>query len=191
MAHRRRGVAPSSIAPPASSATKRPAVPAVTNMLLAALPGADRARILPLLETIPLVLREMLHGAGERVRYVYFPGGGFLSIVTVLDDGRMVEVATVGREGAVGLSAMSEGSPMPSACMVQGASDVCYRMTAVIFRHEMERRGAFYRLLTRYSDAYLGSIMISTACNAVHSIEQRLARWLLMAHDRMATDEFP
>jgi CRP-like cAMP-binding protein len=64
-------------------------------------------------------------------------------------------------------------------------------MTTGAFWREMDARGAFHELLTRYSDAHVGFIMQCTACNAVHSIEQRLARWLLMAHDRMATDEFP
>jgi CRP-like cAMP-binding protein len=103
----------------------------------------------------------------------------------------MVEVATIGREGAVGVMAVLDGTPGSAASMVQGASDICYRMTAEAFRNEMDRRGAFYELLTRYSQALVGFIMQSTACNAVHSVEQRLARWLLMAQDRMASDHFP
>jgi CRP-like cAMP-binding protein len=74
--------------------------------------------------------------------------------------------------------------------MVQGETDTCYRMTADVFRRELGQRGAFYELITRYGQALLGVVMQSTACNAVHSVEQRLARWLLMAQDRMATDEF-
>jgi CRP-like cAMP-binding protein len=112
-------------------------------------------------------------------------------VVTVLEDGSMVEVATVGREGAVGMSAVLDHNPEASATLVQGETDACYRMAADAFRREMNRRGAFYELLTRYSQALLGFIMQSTACNAVHSVEQRLARWLLMAQDRMGTDQFP
>jgi CRP-like cAMP-binding protein len=122
---------------------------------------------------------------------VYFPGGGFMSIVAVLEDGGMVEVATIGREGAVGVMAALDGTPPSSASMVQGASDTCYRMSAEAFRNEMDRRGAFYELITRYSQALVGFIMQSTACNAVHSVEQRLARWLLMAQDRMGGSQFP
>ena len=59
------------------------------------------------------------------------------------------------------------------------------------FRREMDRRGVFYELLTHYAQALIGFIMQSTACNAVHSVEQRLARWLLMARDRMGSNEFP
>ncbi len=163
----------------------------VRNHLLAALPPADRQRILPTLELFPLTLKELLHKAGEPVKHVYFPGGGFLSVVTVLEDGSMVEVATVGREGAVGVTAVLDGAPAQSATLVQGESPLAYRMTASAFRTEMDRRGIFYEVMTRYMHAYIGFIMQSTACNAVHSVEQRLARWLLMAQDRMEAGKFP
>jgi CRP-like cAMP-binding protein len=112
-------------------------------------------------------------------------------MLTVLHDGGMVEVATIGREGMVGVTAVLDGSPVSSTSMVQGETDTCYRMKADAFRREMERRGAFYQLLTHYTQALVGFIMQFTACNAVHSVEQRLARWLLMARDRMESDEFP
>jgi CRP-like cAMP-binding protein len=161
------------------------------NRLLAALPSDDYKRILPTLEVIPLTLKHLLHRPGEAIQNVDFPGGGFCSIVTVPKDGGMVEVTTVGREGMVGGSATIDGKTLNSATMVQGETDTCYRMTAAEFRREMDRRGAFYELLTHYTHALVGFIMQSTACNAVHSVEQRLARWLLMAQDRMGTDNFP
>jgi CRP-like cAMP-binding protein len=171
-------------------AANRPAPP-VRNLLLAALPRVDRDRIVPGLDVVSLRLKELLHKPGEPIEYVYFPGGGFCSIVTVLEDGSMVEVATVGREGMVGATATLDDNPMWSATMVQGETDTCYRMRADAFRREMDRRGSFYELLTHYSQALVGVIMQSTACNAVHTVEQRLARWLLMAYDRMGSDEFP
>ena len=75
--------------------------------------------------------------------------------------------------------------------MVQAATDTCYQMPIETFRAEMERRGAFHDIVTRYAEALFGFIMQSTACNAVHKVEQRLARWLLMAHDRVGRDHFP
>ena len=75
--------------------------------------------------------------------------------------------------------------------MVQAETDICYRMSVDSFRREMDRREAFYELVGRYAQALVGLIMQSTACNAVHSVEQRLARGLLMAHDRVGKDEFP
>jgi CRP-like cAMP-binding protein len=163
----------------------------VENDLLAALPPADRDRIVPTLEVVPLTLKALVQKAGEPIRYIFFPAGGFLSVVTVLEDGAMVEVATVGREGAVGVTAALEGATAEAATIVQGETPSCYRMTADAFRREMDRRGAFYDLITRYAHAFVGFVMQSTACNAVHSVEQRLARWLLMAQDRMAANEFP
>jgi CRP-like cAMP-binding protein len=172
--------------------TNRPPPTEPTNRLLAALPPADRSRILPTLRTIPIKLKQVLHKPGEPIDRIYFPGGGFCSIVAVLQDGGMVEVATVGREGMLGLGAfMDGGDPWPSLTMVQGESDMCYAMTVDAFRAEMDQHGAFFALVMRYSQALTGFIMQSTACNAAHNVEQRLSRWLLHAHDRMGTDHFP
>jgi CRP-like cAMP-binding protein len=162
------------------------------NQLLASLPATDYARVLAVLEVVPLNLKELLHKPGQPIQHAFFPAGGYVSVLTVLEDGRMVEVATIGREGMIGAFAAADGGISPaSATLVQGASDSCYRMTIDAFRAEMARRGAFYELVTRYAQALVGFIMQSTACNAVHSVEQRLARWLLMAHDRMERDDFP
>jgi CRP-like cAMP-binding protein len=162
------------------------------NFLLAALPAGVFDRIRPVLDVIPLTLKDVLYKPGEPIRHVYFPGSGFCSVLTVLADGSMVEVATVGREGMVGVSAILRGdSGDASTTMVQAAGRVCYRMSADAFGAEMDRRGEFSAILGRYAQAFLGFVMQSTACNAMHSIEQRLARWLLMAHDRVERDEFP
>jgi len=165
--------------------------PPAGNLLLAALPPADYKRIAAVLDVVSLKLKSVLHKPGEAIRHVYFPGSGFCSILAVLEDGNMVEVATIGNEGVVGASIVLDAGPPSSATMVQGESDACYRMTAGAFREEMERRGSFYELLTRFEQAFVGCVMQSTACNAVHSIEQRLARWLLMARDRMSNNSFP
>lgn len=168
-----------------------PPAAAVRNRLLAALPAAELERILPTLDVIPLKLKTFLHKQGESIEHVYFPGDGFASVVAVLENGEMVEVATIGREGAVGVFAVVEDQPVPFASMVQGEISTCYRMKADAFRREMNLRGAFYHLVTRYSQALVGFVMQSTGCNAVHTVEQRLARWLLTAQDRMESTEFP
>jgi CRP-like cAMP-binding protein len=162
-----------------------------SNRLLAALPASDYARLAPALKIVPLKLKEPIYKPGEPIREVFFPAGGFCSVLTVLENGTMVEVATIGREGAVGVAAMFDGNVGQSLTMVQGEFETCYRLPVEVFREEMDRRGAFYDLVTRYSQALVGLIMQSTACNAVHRVEQRLARWLLMAHDRMEADVFP
>ena len=162
------------------------------NRLLAALPVADYARVGRSLETIPLILKHVLQKPGDAIENVYFPGGGFCSILTVLEDGSMVEIATVGREGMVGVAAILDGGTHATGLtMVQAAAEICYRMPVDAFHREMDRRGRFSALVTRYAHAHIGFVMQSTACNAKHSVEQRLARWLLLAHDRVGTDEFP
>jgi CRP-like cAMP-binding protein len=165
--------------------------PPPANHLLAALPPDVFDRLAPAFDVVPLKLKQFLQKPGEPLRHVYFPGGGFISIVTVMNDGRMVEVATVGREGVMGVSALLNGDPSPSAALVQAEIETCYRMSADIFRKEIARRDVFHDLMVRYAQALVGFIMQSTACNAVHSVEQRLARWLLLAHDRVGLNEFP
>jgi CRP-like cAMP-binding protein len=161
------------------------------NRLLAALPTDDYERIIETIDVVPLTIKTFLHTPGEPIHHVYFPGGGFCSMVTVLADGRLVEIATIGREGVVGLSAMGDGRSVPTATLVQGATDTCYRMGVDAFRQEFARRGRFTELMVRYAHVLFGFVAQSTACNAVHCVEQRLARWLLMARDRMGSDAFP
>ena len=161
------------------------------NLLLAALPAPDYARIEPMLESVSPRLKDVLHKPGEPLSDVYFPGGGFCSVLTVLEDGGMVEVATIGREGMVGMSAIFDSGPVPSVSMVQAEAATTYRMAVSAFRAEVDRRGPFHTLMSRYAQALIAFVMQSTACNAVHSIEQRLARWLLTAQDRVEANEFP
>src|SRR5713101_407290 len=177
---------------PPPSTRNRPPPSDSQNLLLAALPLDDYQRLAPALDVVPLKLKDILHKPGEPLQYVYFPGGGgFCSVLTVLQDGGMVEVATIGREGMVGVSAVLDGGCVPSCAMVQAETATCYRMTTDALRRETDRHGALYDLLAHYSQALMGFVMQSTACNAAHSVEQRLARWLLHAQDRVGKDEFP
>jgi CRP-like cAMP-binding protein len=164
----------------------------MSNLLLASLPLKDYQRVSRSLDRTSLVLKVVLHKPSEPITDVYFPGGGFCSILTVLKDRSMVEIATVGREGMLGVSAMLDGAPAPtSLTMVQAASELAYRMPIDDFRRELHRRGPFQEVLARYTSAHMAFVMQSTACNAKHSVQQRLARWLLLAHDRVDADEFP
>jgi CRP-like cAMP-binding protein len=169
----------------------RPPPKAAGNLLLAARPADDYARIVPPLEVVPLRLKQILTQPGTPVSDIYFPGDGFCSELTVLGDGRMVEVATIGREGVVGLLGDSGNGPVTSATMVQAATSASVRMPVAFFRHEMNRGGAFFELVSRYRLALTRFIMQSTACNAVHTVEERLARWLLTAEDHLRTSAFP
>jgi CRP-like cAMP-binding protein len=177
--------------PRTSGRRQGPASTGFSNLLLAALPPEDVQRFRHALDVIPLPLKQFLHRPGDVIEYVYFPGGGFCSELAVLESGEMVEVATIGREGMVGIFAAKDGHVAQSAAMVQAESELCYRLPADVFRSELERNGRFSELVTRYTHAHIAFIMQSTACNAVHTVEQRLARWFLMAHDRVGKDEFP
>ena len=161
------------------------------NFVLAALPDSDYQRIVPSLEVMPLRLKQILHQPGTPIRDIYFPDDGFVSELTVLPDGRMVEVATIGREGVVGLLADAGRGPVISATMVQAATSNAVRMPTAVFRAEMDQRGAFFELVSRYRVALVRFVMQSTACNAVHTVEQRLARWLLIAQDHLRAGVFP
>jgi CRP-like cAMP-binding protein len=144
-----------------------------------------------MLDVVSLSVKTLLQSPGEAMEHVFFPGAGFCSELAVLEDGTMVEIATIGREGVAGaLNATTDG-PAWSALMVQGPMPTCYRMPGNAFHEEMARRGTFYDIVARYTHALTRLIMQSTACNAVHGVEQRLARWLLTAHDHMRSDCFP
>jgi hypothetical protein len=161
------------------------------NLVLASLPDEDYARISARLDSVSLEVKTIIFRPGDVVQHVLFPGGGFCSELAVLQDGTMVEVATTGSEGIGGGSHAANNDVSPSLLMVQGAIPVCYRMPADAFRAEIGRGGALADLATRYSLVLTRVIMQSTACNAVHTVEQRLARWLLRAQDHMATPSFP
>src|SRR5258708_29227392 len=109
-----------------------------SNRLLAVLPASDYERLAVAIETVPLKLKATIHKPDEAISHVYFPGGGFCSVLTVLKDGRMVEVVTIGREGMVGLPVILDAhNTSPSLTMVQGETDVCYRIPTEVFRREM------------------------------------------------------
>jgi CRP-like cAMP-binding protein len=163
---------------------------ASSNELLARLPAADYQRLLPHLETVPLPFKYVLHRAGDEVRRVYFPCGGVCSITHVMADGRMVEMATVGKEGLVGITAFFGGGLEPGEAIVQVPDGSAQVLDVAVFRAEMERRGVLHDLVGRYVQAYIVFLTQSVACNALHSVEERLARWLLMSHDRMGQDDF-
>ena len=159
------------------------------NKLLAALPAADYRRILPTLTTVPLKFRQVMHKYGEPIDTVYFIGGGVASVTNVMTDGRMVEVATIGNEGMVGVTVFLGGTLSPGEAFIQVPDGVGQAMSADAFRKELDRRGVFYGLLSRYSQAMQILIMQSTACNSLHTVEERCSRWLLMTHDRVDGDE--
>jgi len=159
------------------------------NRLLAALPPEVYARLLPHLETVALGLRDIAYAANEPIEHVYFPISGIISMVCLMEDGQAVEVGTVGNEGMVGLPVFlgAERSPSQAFSQVPGET---LRMTAEHFTQEVLAQAPFRALLHRYTQALIVQIAQSSACNRLHTDEQRCARWLLMTHDRVGADQF-
>ncbi len=159
------------------------------NRLLAALPGKDLDRLAARMTTVPLAVRDLLYRARGPIDHVYFPLDGVLSQIVVMEDGGAVEVGTVGHEGMVGLSVAlgDPQSPVETFCQVPGRAA---RLPADDFRAEADRGGPLAALVLRYSLAVAAMAAQSAACNRLHSVDERCARWLLMTHDRVGSDRF-
>jgi CRP-like cAMP-binding protein len=173
---------------PASRLPSRELRPA--NKLLASLPDDDFARLQPQLQTIPVKLKYVFHASGAPLREVFFPNGGVASITTVMHDGRVVETATVGKEGMVGMEAFWGAERTTGQTMMQVSDTSAERLSVSAFKAELDRRGALYNAVQRYSQALMVLMMHSTACMALHQIQERCCRWLLMTHDRVSADQF-
>jgi len=160
-----------------------------TNRLLAALPKDEYQRLLPKFAASPLVFGEVIYEAGDRIRDVYFPTSGIISLLAAVADRATLEIGIVGREGMVGLPAFMGVKTSGNRAVVQGAG-AAMTMKVAAFRKECDNGGSLTRLLRRYSHSRLTQIAQGAACNRFHPIDARLARWLLMTSDRMGTDEF-
>jgi CRP-like cAMP-binding protein len=161
------------------------------NRLLRALPEADFQRLLPDLKTIPTTAKQTFHTHGKPVEYVYFPNGGVASVTAVLSDGTMVETATVGLEGMVGIEAFfGKDALAPGDTMMQVPDTNAEKLSVVAFRRELGRQGALAELIGRYAQATVAQMMQSAACNARHHVQERCSRWLLSSHDRVGRDDF-
>jgi CRP-like cAMP-binding protein len=163
---------------------------AVHNRLLASLPPDALAALLPKLSPIVLTLRQNLYNPDAVIEAVYFPASGMISLIANLDDGTQAEVGIIGNEGMLGTSVLSGTDISFIEAMVQMPGTLL-RMTVRDFRHEMEANTPFRALVLRYSEALQAQVMQTAACNGRHGLEERLARWLLMAHDRAGGDELP
>lgn len=160
------------------------------NRILESLPGADRARLRARLELVRLELKQVLYEANEPIEQVYFPLTAVASLLTVMEDGTVVEVGTVGNEGIVGLPVFLGSITIPGRSFAQIPGDALC-LPAEVFRAEANAGGPLQRLLQRYTQGLFNQIAQGAACNRLHPIEERCARWLLMTHDRVEADEFP
>ena len=161
------------------------------NHLLRTLPPDEYARIAPHLDAVLMKARQIFHKQGEPIRWVYFPGGGACSLTKVMQDGQMAEIATVGSEGMIGASVFFGDEISTGDVIVQVPDGESQAMPVTAFIDEMHRHGAFYNRVIRYSQALTTQVMQTTACNGLHTVEQRCCRWLLMTRDRIGKDELP
>jgi CRP-like cAMP-binding protein len=165
-------------------------VPNGANRLLSAIPSDYYSEeIAPVLERVSLGLREILYDSLKPIEHVYFPINGVMSMLAEMGEENLVEVATVGNEGMVGLPLYLGATVTPGKSFAQVPGDAL-RMPAPSFRRLTENGGPLPRMLNRYTQALMVQISQGTACNRLHSMEQRCARWLLMTHDRVGADEF-
>lgn len=161
----------------------------VENHLIELLPRRERQRLLAACESVELVLSEVLCEPGQPTRHVYFPTGGFISLVAPVDGSPGVEVGMVGREGMLGAQ-LALGVPVaPWRAVVQG-SGAARRISTAAFRRELAHSPALQRLLNRYLYVLMAQHAASAGCLRFHLTGQRLARWLLMSQDRAHSDSF-
>jgi CRP-like cAMP-binding protein len=158
------------------------------NRILTALPSAERQDLFGLVRNVTLPVKTVLFEPGEPVDALYFPTDGVISLVTPLHDGAIVEVATIGNEGIVGVPLMPAGGlAVRAISQVAGHS---LRLEAGAFLRFVESSTSFRALVDKYTQALFGQISQAAACNRLHSSEERLSRWLLMSHDRVGSDQF-
>jgi CRP-like cAMP-binding protein len=160
------------------------------NRLLDRLADADFARLAPHLEPVSLVLRQSVYKVNDPAIHVYFPRSGVFSMFVVMEDGRGVEIAAVGNEGMVlGLVALGlDFVPHEVTIQVPGES---LRMQARTYLEVLRGSVMLDAVMRRYVAVCCRNAHQILACNAVHPVDKRLCRWLLMMHDRVGLDEFP
>jgi len=166
------------------------ASPKAVNRLLAALPDAEYQRLIPHLEHVSLSLKQVLYEVGEPIEYVYFPHQSIVSALSTMEDGSMVEVGLVGNDGIVGIPAALGDNITATTAMVQ-VPDSAMRMKASLLKSEFQRGGSLQSLLLRYVQAQHAFVSQNAACNRLHYLEGRLARWLLLVCDRVKSNELP
>ncbi len=164
--------------------------PQPVNRLLAALPDAEYQRLIPHLECVPLPFKQVLHEVGEPIEYVYFPHRAIVSLLSTMADGSMVEVGLVGNDGVTAITAALGDNIVTTTAMVQVAGSGM-RMKASLLKTEFQRGGVLQSLLLRYMQALYAFATQNAACNRLHQLDGRLARWLLLVCDRVGSNELP
>lgn len=159
------------------------------NRLLAVLPSREYQRLLQYLEPVSLSLGQVLHEPGKRIRHVYFPHDGVISLLSLVSPQKATEVGMVGNEGMVGVSAAFGSGVANLRSLVQGAGTAT-RMSASRLRMECATNAQWNRELLRFSHVLMVQAAQTAVCNRFHKIQARLARWLLVTRDRLHSNKF-
>lgn len=162
----------------------------IRNHLLAVLPPAEFAILASSLQREKLAIKQVLHAPHQSIDAVYFPEAGVVSMVALLQDGHELEVGMTGREGFVGVPAVLGGG-MPALEAIVQLIGSAWRISAVALQQALEACPELKSLLLRYVLAFHGQVSQTAVCNGRHTLEERLARWLLMIHDRGDGDVLP
>jgi CRP-like cAMP-binding protein len=166
-----------------------PAAIAVRNRLLAALLATEYRRLLPRLEHVTLKRGAIVYRADQEIEHVYFPEEAVVAMVDAMGNGRTIEVGVIGREGIVGINIFLGGVVTPDQAIVQLPGGAM-RMKAKDLRKEVRFGSPLQRLLLDYTRTFLSVISQSVACSQHHSVDQRVARWLLTMSDYAGPGEF-
>jgi CRP-like cAMP-binding protein len=158
------------------------------NHILAALPAADYARLLPDLDPIAMPLGWAVYEPGDKRGYVYFPATSVVSLLHVTESGAGTEIAVIGNEGLVGFSLFMSGGSSPRRAVVQTAGEG-YRIKAGILKREFALGGNLQQLALRFTQAVLTQTAQAAACNRHHALDQQFCRWLLSRLDRLQGNE--
>src|SRR3984885_9332531 len=157
------------------------------NRLLLALPSSNLKQLMPELEHIRCDREQILMDADSSIDHVFFPDSGVISAVAVYSDGRVIETATIGREGCTNVQ-VALGAKRSSVRLLVQISGSAQKMPRATFVRAMGTMPSFRNLMYAYTQAFLEQVLVSVACNGAHSLRERLARWLLMMRDRSDGD---
>jgi CRP-like cAMP-binding protein len=156
---------------------------AARNLLLCALPPAEIEHLLPHLQPVTFGLGQVVYEPAERLEYCYFPIDSVVSLLYTMQDGTTAEMGLVGHEGVLGVALFLGGESTCSRAIVPVAG-IALRLAAKILQEEFTHSRPLQLLLLRYTQTLLTQISQTAVCNRLHSVEQRLCRWLLLCHDR-------
>ena len=158
------------------------------NHLLAALPAADYARLLPDLELVAMPLGWAVYESGNQMDHLYFPTNSIVSLLYVMENGASAEIAVTGNEGLVGIALFMGGESTPSRAVVQSAGHG-FRLKRSITKREFALGGQLQHLALRFTQALITQMTQTAVCNRHHAIDQQLCRWMLLSLDRLQGNE--